>query len=326
MSSTANSTSISNNRSPITLPLEYPPNKRAATPSSNSAASNASNRKSGTPITLDNIAGNHAALRIAADRYVTYAHLQNGSIKVRPHQQVYTGDVLALLRNSGNTPTSICRSPTAARCCNPKACRSSFPVSPTSDQARNTNSTSTSQCSGRTRSRRATACSNFRPRTSRACTDSLVSARTTLVNAARGLVKSYGERLRKCGTEQFRRETTSGLSAGLREALEPLLGEVESLNERIREYDRRIEKMKIRWRNVRLKFTALDLRPIFLGQAIDPAETSPSSHLSAALCPERHTNVNRRSSQWPGIYQDCATDQPNSLVHTRETQTSTSHC
>jgi transposase len=71
----------------------------------------------------------------------------------------------------------------------------------------------------------------------------LVSARTALVNAARGLVKSYGERLRKCGTQQFRRETTSGLSTGLREALEPLLREVESLNERIREYDRRIEKM-----------------------------------------------------------------------------------
>ena len=71
----------------------------------------------------------------------------------------------------------------------------------------------------------------------------LVSARTALVNAARGLVKSYGERLRKCGTQQFGQETTSGLSTGLREALEPLLREVESLNERIQEYDRRIEKM-----------------------------------------------------------------------------------
>ena len=70
----------------------------------------------------------------------------------------------------------------------------------------------------------------------------LVSARTALVNAARGLVKSYGERLRKCDTQQFLRET-SGLSTGLREALEPLLREVESLNERIQEYDRRIEKM-----------------------------------------------------------------------------------
>ena len=42
----------------------------------------------------------------------------------------------------------------------------------------------------------------------------LVSARTALVNAVRGLVKSYGERLRKCGTQQFGRETTSGLNEG----------------------------------------------------------------------------------------------------------------
>jgi len=71
----------------------------------------------------------------------------------------------------------------------------------------------------------------------------LVSARTALVNAARGLVKSSGERLRKCGTQQVRRESTSTLSAGLQEALEPLLREVESLNERIQEYDRRIARM-----------------------------------------------------------------------------------
>jgi transposase len=47
----------------------------------------------------------------------------------------------------------------------------------------------------------------------------LVSPRTALVNAERGLVNSYGQRLRQCGTQQVRRETTSGLSAGLREAL-----------------------------------------------------------------------------------------------------------
>jgi len=71
----------------------------------------------------------------------------------------------------------------------------------------------------------------------------LVSARTALINAARGLAKSYGERLRKCGTFQVSREIGSELSTGLREALKPLLQEVESLNERIQEYDRRIEKM-----------------------------------------------------------------------------------
>jgi len=71
----------------------------------------------------------------------------------------------------------------------------------------------------------------------------LGSARTALVNAARGLVKSSGERLRKCGTQQVSRGMTAGLNAELREALEPLLREVESLNERIKEYDRRIEQM-----------------------------------------------------------------------------------
>src|SRR6476620_2434854 len=71
----------------------------------------------------------------------------------------------------------------------------------------------------------------------------LVSARTALVNAARGMVKSYGQRLPKCGTQQVSRELTAGLKAELREVLEPLLQEIESLNERIKEYDVRMEKI-----------------------------------------------------------------------------------
>jgi transposase len=71
----------------------------------------------------------------------------------------------------------------------------------------------------------------------------LVKARTALVNSARGLVKSYGERLSKCHTQQVGQELAMGLSPELREALDPLLREVESLNAQIKEYDRRIEKM-----------------------------------------------------------------------------------
>ena len=71
----------------------------------------------------------------------------------------------------------------------------------------------------------------------------LVGARTALVNAARGLAKSYGERLRKCGTQQVSKNLAAGLSAELRAALEPLLAEVASLNQRIAEYDRRIEQI-----------------------------------------------------------------------------------
>jgi transposase len=71
----------------------------------------------------------------------------------------------------------------------------------------------------------------------------LVGARTALVNSARGLAKSYGERLRKCGTQQVSEELAAGLSAKLRAALEPLLAEVASLSQRIAEYDRRIEQI-----------------------------------------------------------------------------------
>src|SRR5258707_1472614 len=71
----------------------------------------------------------------------------------------------------------------------------------------------------------------------------LVSARTALVNAARGLVKSYGERLPKCGTYQVSRELAAALSTELRDVLEPLLKEIESLNERVKEYDERMEKI-----------------------------------------------------------------------------------
>jgi transposase len=71
----------------------------------------------------------------------------------------------------------------------------------------------------------------------------LVGARTALINAARGLTKSCGERLRKCGSQQVSQELAAGLSAELQAALQPLLTEVESLNQRIAEYDRRIEQI-----------------------------------------------------------------------------------
>ena len=71
----------------------------------------------------------------------------------------------------------------------------------------------------------------------------LVGARTALVNAARGLAKSYGERLRKCGTQQVGKNLAAALSPEMRAALEPLLAEVESLNQRIADYDRQIEQI-----------------------------------------------------------------------------------
>jgi transposase len=65
----------------------------------------------------------------------------------------------------------------------------------------------------------------------------------TIIRARAELVKSYGERLPKCGTQQVSRELAAALSTELRDVLGPLLKEIESLNERIKEYDERMEKI-----------------------------------------------------------------------------------
>jgi len=71
----------------------------------------------------------------------------------------------------------------------------------------------------------------------------LVRMRTALVNAARGLTKSFGERLRKCGTAQVGPLLAAELSPEIRAAVAPLLAEVEALNQRITAYDRQIEQL-----------------------------------------------------------------------------------
>ena len=71
----------------------------------------------------------------------------------------------------------------------------------------------------------------------------LVRARTALINTARGLTKSYGERLRGCSPRKMNRELAEGLSPELQRALQPLLEEIESLSERIREYNERVQQI-----------------------------------------------------------------------------------
>src|SRR5260370_21296949 len=71
----------------------------------------------------------------------------------------------------------------------------------------------------------------------------VVRARTSLINTARGLTKSYGERLRGWNPRNMNLEKAQELSPELKTALGPLLGEIESLSERIGEYSERIEQI-----------------------------------------------------------------------------------
>jgi transposase len=57
------------------------------------------------------------------------------------------------------------------------------------------------------------------------------------------MTKSYGERLRGCNPRNMNGEKAQGLSPELQAALEPLLVAIESLSERIYEYNQQIEKI-----------------------------------------------------------------------------------
>ncbi len=72
---------------------------------------------------------------------------------------------------------------------------------------------------------------------------SLVEARTRLINTARGLTKSFGERLRKCDARYVNEEMAQDLPAPLKEAMEPLLKQIGQLSGRIKEFDEAIQKM-----------------------------------------------------------------------------------
>ena len=55
------------------------------------------------PITMDTIGGNFVFLQLGNGRYAFYAHLQPGSLRVKPGDRVRRGQVLGLLGNSGNS-------------------------------------------------------------------------------------------------------------------------------------------------------------------------------------------------------------------------------
>jgi len=72
---------------------------------------------------------------------------------------------------------------------------------------------------------------------------SLVEARTSLVNAARGLAKALGERLPKCDADNLDVERMESLPGTIQAALKPLLEEAASLTEKIHTCDERIEQI-----------------------------------------------------------------------------------
>ena len=73
--------------------------------------------------------------------------------------------------------------------------------------------------------------------------DTLVSVRTELINTARGLVKSMGTRLPRCSSPSFAEKVKDAIPLEVREALQPLVQLVETVNDCIARYDQKIEEL-----------------------------------------------------------------------------------
>jgi transposase len=73
--------------------------------------------------------------------------------------------------------------------------------------------------------------------------DALVAARTELINATRGLVKSMGTRLPKSSSPSFAQKAEEAIPVEIREALLPLVRMAAALSECIQGYDEKIEKL-----------------------------------------------------------------------------------
>ena len=70
----------------------------------------------------------------------------------------------------------------------------------------------------------------------------LVGCRTQLVNHVRGAVKSFGARLPKCPARSFHKRASEHIpEAALWPALGPILEQIGSLTERIRDYERQLQ-------------------------------------------------------------------------------------
>jgi transposase len=71
----------------------------------------------------------------------------------------------------------------------------------------------------------------------------LVDCRTQLVNHVRGAVKSFGHRLPKCPARSFHNKAAEHIPEALMPALGPILEQIGSLTQRIRDYDRQLEEI-----------------------------------------------------------------------------------
>ena len=90
----------------------------------------------------------------------------------------------------------------------------------------------------------------------------LVRARTMLINALRGLVKSAGSRLPSCSTESLAVRAPAHIPSALAAAGRPLLEQIVALNGQIAGLDREIEKLREKYPEIGVLRTVPGVGPV----------------------------------------------------------------
>lgn len=80
--------------------------------------------------------------------------------------------------------------------------------------------------------------------------DTLVACRSRLVLMARGLVKSFGVRLKDCDAQCFHKQAAEQIPEQLRPALTPVLKALASISEQIKQEDKRINELAKKYPDV----------------------------------------------------------------------------
>jgi transposase len=118
--------------------------------------------------------------------------------------------------------------------------------------------------------------------------DALVGCRTQLVNHVRGAVKSFGARLPKCPAVSFHKRAAEHVPEALLPALGPILEQIASLTEGIRDYDQRLEAISLeRYPETALLRQVEGIGPLtaltFVLTVGDPARFKKSRNVGAYL-------------------------------------------
>lgn len=71
----------------------------------------------------------------------------------------------------------------------------------------------------------------------------VICARTKLICSARGLVKSFGDRLPRCSADSFHNIDRSAVPEMLRDTLEPLFRQIGTMTAQIKKYDAEVKRM-----------------------------------------------------------------------------------